>query len=172
MELTDGRITLRPPVRADGPAVVASVLSCQPDLYPWLPWAVPDYSLDHVQPWIDGEIDPTAIPFVVLDPDGRHVGAIGLNAVDGENRRANLGYWIRTDAGGRGYASAATVLLAEHALTVLEIDRVEIIMSVENEPSRRVAERAGGHYEGVLRKRLLLHGRHHDAHSFSLVSPD
>jgi RimJ/RimL family protein N-acetyltransferase len=108
---------------------------------------------------------------VIIDPAGDIVGSAGLNAIDEANGRANLGYWLRTDRAGHGYATRATVLLANYGMATVGLHRVEIVMSVENEASRAVARRSGAAYEGVLRNRLLLHGRLHDAHSYSLI-PD
>jgi RimJ/RimL family protein N-acetyltransferase len=62
-------------------------------------------------------------------------------------------------------------VLAGYGLGTLGLQRLEIVMSVENHASRRVAERVGADHEGILRCRLLLHGRSHDAHSFSLTAP-
>ena len=51
----------------------------------------------------------------------------------------------------------------------LEAFKVANMMAVENEASRRVAERAGATFEGTLRHRILLHGVYHDAHLYSLI---
>ncbi len=169
MELTDGTVTLRPPLEADAPGIVAGVRASQAELYPWLPWATEDYDLGDALPWINLQLDPH--PFVIIDPAGDIVGSAGLNAIDEANGRANLGYWLRTDRAGHGYATRATVLLANYGMATVGLHRVEIVMSVENEASRAVARRSGAAYEGVLRNRLLLHGRLHDAHSYSLI-PD
>ena len=46
-----------------------------------------------------------------------------------------------------------------------------VVFAVSNLPSQRVAEKAGAVREGVLRRRLLLHGVSHDAVMFSLTRP-
>lgn len=168
MELTDGIVTLRPPVEADAPEIVAGVRSSQQELYPWLPWATADYDLPDALQWINLQLDPH--PHVIVDQTNQVVGTTGLNGIDEQHGRANLGYWLRTDRSGNGFATRATSLLAHHGLTTLGFHRIEIIMSVENEPSRAVARRSGAVYEGVLRNRLLLHGRLHDAHSYSIIA--
>lgn len=167
MELTDGNVILRPPVEADAEGLAAGVRVSHNELHPWLPWAKADYDMADALPWINLTLDPH--PFVIIDPAGNLVGGVGLNAIDEENRRANLGYWLRTDATGHGYATAATKLMARYGMETLGLQRIEIIMSTENEPSRAVARRSGAAYEGVLRNRLLLHGKQHDAHSYSLI---
>ena len=49
---------------------------------------------------------------------------------------------------------------------------VEILMAPRNPASRRVAEKAGAYYEGLLRRRIACHGTVHDANLFSLVPAD
>lgn len=169
IELGDGPTVIRTPTDDDAPAIVDAVQRSLGTLSPWLPWAHAAYGIDQALAWVRDEIEPGSHGFVVLD-DGRLAGAVGLNAIDRRNAIANLGYWLADDAMGRGHATRATKLMARHGLDSLGLHRLEVIMSVDNEPSRRVAEHAGAHYEGILRGRLLLHGRHHDAHLFAFVA--
>jgi len=171
MRLTDGIVVVRTPTDDDAPAIVDAISSSHRELSQWLPFAQAGYSINEALSWIRGETDP-GHPGVIVDPEGRIVGTAGLNLVNEINQMANLGYWLRTDATGHGWAGRATALVARYGIETVGLHRIEIIMSVENEPSRRVAERAGATYEGVLRGRLLLDGRHHDAHSFSVVPGD
>ena len=49
---------------------------------------------------------------------------------------------------------------------------IEIIVATGNQPSQLVAEKAGAHREGVLRNRLHMHEKYHDAVMYSLVPGD
>lgn len=167
--LTDGTLTLRSPEAPDAPAVADAARSSYAELGPWMPWASPDYDNDDAMFWINNR---TETGFVILDSDSSVVGTCGLNEFDHLHQRANLGYWVRTSHAGRGIATAATKIVARYGLTELGLQRLEVVMAVENPASRRVAERAGATYEGVLRNRLRLHDVAHDAHSFSITSLD
>jgi ribosomal-protein-serine acetyltransferase len=164
--LADGKVRLRTPVAVDASALAAAVQASLDQLLPWMPWASANYDEAAARLWIGGR---ESHPFVMIDTDGDIVGACSLDVVDVINRRANLGYWVRTDRCGQGIATAATALLATYGFETVGLQRLEIIMSVHNEGSRRVAERAGAAYEGILRHRLYLHGEAQDAHSYSLV---
>jgi RimJ/RimL family protein N-acetyltransferase len=61
--------------------------------------------------------------------------------------------------------------LADFAFRTTDLVRLEIVCAVGNERSQRVAERAGAVREGVLRRRLVLHGEAVDAVMYSLVRP-
>lgn len=169
MEHTDGVVTIRPPVDADCDGLDEAIRSSLDELSRFTPWASPGHDASKTLAWIRSETGTGEDSFLVLSPAGEVVGGCGLNQFSEVNRFANLGYWIRTSRVGNGYATRAMRLLARHGFDHHGLARIEIMMSVENEASRRVAERAGARHEGVLRNRLLLHGRHHDAHLFSLI---
>jgi RimJ/RimL family protein N-acetyltransferase len=107
--------------------------------------------------------------FAIVGDDGRFLGGCGLNQINRIHRFANLGYWVRTSATGRGVATAAARQTAEFAFQQTDFVRLEIVCAVRNERSQRVAERAGAVREGVLRHRLLVHGQPLDAVMYSLV---
>ena len=169
--LTDGVITLRAATLADSPALVAAVRSSVAELAPFMPWASPSYDEAAARSWLEGQ-DSSAFQCVIVGDDGVLAGSCGLDQINEINHSANLGYWLRSDRTGRGWATRATRLIARHGLTRMGLERVEILMAVDNEASRRVAERAGATFEGTLRHRLLLHGVYHDAHLYSLIRSD
>ena len=170
--LADGVISLRSPIDDDAPAVCAAVLASLPELSPFMPWATAAFDEVAAHSWIRGELDRDEVRYLIVGDAGEVAGACGLNQFDRVNRGANLGYWLRTDRTGRGWATRATVLLARYGLTQLGLERVEITMAVENEASRRVAQRAGATFEGTLRHRFLLLGDYHDAYLYSLILTD
>ena len=75
------------------------------------------------------------------------IGGIGLRWNEDV---AEIGYWTRADARGRGLTTRALLLAARVALEE-GAARVQLRADVENVPSRRVAEKAGFTAEGVLR---------------------
>ncbi len=164
-------LVLRPPRPSDAAALLEAILESIDHLRPWLPWARHDYNASDAQLWISGELGDVH-RFVMIDPDGRLVGSCALNTVDTVNHRANLGYWVHVDHTGHGYATRATVALASLGLRQAGLQRIEVVMSVHNEASRHVAERAGATYEGIARRRLLLHDVEHDAFIYSFISAD
>ena len=170
MGLSDGTIRLRKPVVADLPALADAIRSSQTELAPFMPWAV-DYDEAGTLGWIRAEHGDED-GFVIVDPDETIVGACGLNRFNTENDFANLGYWIRTSETGNGYATRATRLLAAHGFDHHDLARVELLIAVDNAASRRVAERSGATFEGVLRRRLRLGNGHADAALYSIIPAD
>ncbi len=141
-------------------------------VYPFLPWCHPDYQRSDAVDWLDQAETNWANgthSFMIFNAEGTLVGGCGVNRID-QHPVANLGYWIRTSATGRGYATEATRGLANFALTHLGFKRLEIIMATHNEASRQVAIHSGATYEGLLRQRLELHDVLYDAYLYSLIS--
>jgi RimJ/RimL family protein N-acetyltransferase len=96
-------------------------------------------------------------------------GAVGIGHVDPQEGRCELGYWMARESRERGLATRAVRLLSRWVFESLPIDRIEIHAEPGNAASRRVAERAGFSFEGVLRAYLLHRGVRRDAASYSLL---
>ena len=109
--------------------------------------------------------------FAVVGPNDEFLGGCGVNHINSIHRFANLGYWVRNSATGRGVARAAVREMAEFVFQNTDLVRLEIVCAVENRRSQRVAEAVGAVREGILRSRLLLHGKAVDAVMYSLVRP-
>lgn len=104
---------------------------------------------------------------------GRFVGGTGLHRIDWEVRRFEIGYWLRSGEGGRGYVTEWVERLVRLAFGPLLARRVEIRCDDHNERSVRVAERTGFTLEGVLRQDSLTPaGEPRDTRVYSIVRAD
>lgn len=169
-------ITIRPYALGDAADLFAAARESIPEVHPWLPWCHPGYALEEARVWLEHQVTAFARgeehEFAILGPSGRYAGGCGLNSLVPDQRRANLGYWVRSSEAGKGVAVAAVRLLAAWAFQHTSLERLEIVAAVGNARSQRVAEKAGAAREGVLRRRILLHGAFHDAVLYSLVRGD
>ena len=104
--------------------------------------------------------------------NGEFLGGTGLNHINYQYRLANLGYWVRTSATGRGIATAAARLAGEFGVRCLRLLRAEIVVAVGNQPSLRVAEKVGAVKEGILRNGLTLNDGPNDVAIFSFIPED
>jgi RimJ/RimL family protein N-acetyltransferase len=169
--LSDGDVRLRLHTDADIPAVVEA---CQdPEIPRWT--RVPDeYTESDALEWFDhqdqrrGEGDALEL-LIVEDETDALLGSIGFVKLDHEERIGELGYWLARDARGHGVATRALRLISGWAFEALPIDRISIVAETHNEASRRLAERAGYTYEGILRSYTLIKGRRRDMAIYSLL---
>jgi len=166
-------IRIRPYVAADVPLLFEAVMESRPQLGPWMPWCHRDYSLEDSQTWVADRpaafAAGTEYAFVIATTDGEFLGACGLNQIDRNDRRANLGYWVRSSRTGLGSATEATRQLARWAFENTDLQRLEIVAAVGNRASQAVASKSGAVPEGIARSRLLLHGVAHDAAIYAIT---
>lgn len=175
--LTDGKVTLRPFQYADAPDLYAAVRESLADLKPWMAWArdgyLPRDASDFIAlaraKWEEGE----HYGFSITDADtGGFIGGCSLSSLHRVYHFCNLGYWVRSGRRGQGLAGRAARLAARFAMTRLQMVRVEVVVAQGNTASLRVAEKMGAHREGVLRNRITVGMKRHDAVMFSLVPND
>ncbi len=143
----------------------------------WMPWCHENYKFEESEIFIkkveDNWQSAEQLGFAIFDAETNDfLGGIGLNQPNHIYKFYNLGYWIRTSKQNQGIASAATRLLARTGFEDLPINHIEILTAVENIPSQKAAEKSGATREGVLRKRLVISERIHDAVMFSFVRED
>lgn len=100
------------------------------------------------------------------------VGAIGVFHTDWEVRSAEIGYGVRGGERGRGYATEALAAVSRWVLTEGGMQRAWLTANVDNVASVRVAEKAGFHREGTLRRVALEDGILHDQAVFSLLDDE
>ena len=144
--LADGVVALRPWREADAPAMVECIDGDE-EIARWLDRIPQPYALEHALGYIRAEGEEK---YALLDASsGAVLGSIGLHWND-ERDVAEIGYWLRAGARGRGFTTRALVVVARHAFES-GAARVQLRADVENLPSRRVAEKAGFTLEGVLR---------------------
>jgi ribosomal-protein-serine acetyltransferase len=143
------------------------------EIGPWMPWCHSGYSLAEAIEWVAScerkFREGTEFEFVISNPAGDFLGICGLNSINEAYRLANLGYWLRTSATGRGFATAAVRQVIEFAFHRTGLARLEIVCAVGNHRSQRVAERVGALREAVLHDRLVLHGQAHDAVLYAVL---
>lgn len=159
----------------DAPAVFRAVDESRVEVSRWMDWCRPTYALRDAEDWIrsslDGYEDGTCFQFGIFG-GRRFLGSCGLSRVDRDADVANLGYWVRTSAAGQGIAPDAALRVISWAFANTDLERIEILAAVGNRRSQRVAEKIGAVKEGVLRRRLAVFGRHHDAVIYSVVRGD
>jgi RimJ/RimL family protein N-acetyltransferase len=166
-------VSIRPYTLGDAEELCAAALESSREVHPWMPWCHPGYRLSDASGWLPAQAHQWAsgegFQFAIRSNGGEYLGGCGINNFNREHGFANLGYWVRSSATGRGLAAEAVRLLRDWTFAQTDLVRLELVMAVENARSARVAEKAGAHFEGVLQSRLRLHHRMHDARLYSLT---
>ncbi|WP_119727589.1 GNAT family N-acetyltransferase [Thermomonospora amylolytica] len=154
--LTTDRLLLRPFAERDVPDVVEAARD--PEMLRWMLWA-PDEDAEQAREFCTriAHEDPVHKIGFALEVDGRCSGSVSLQHADWTFGRVEIGYWLAPWARGRGLITEAVQRVVDYAFAE-GLYRVELLAAVGNEPSQRVAERAGFVREAVLRRAGLLPG--------------
>src|SRR5262249_31082959 len=131
--LASGGVVLRSWVADDAEAVHQA---CQdPEISRWAPRIPWPYSLEDAVTFITAT-EPTwwagsGAEFAVTDAaTGELLGACALMHIDDSS--AEIGYWVKRDARGRGVATTACRLVTTWALESLGLDHIELFASPLN----------------------------------------
>ena len=151
------RLTLRATRAGMGKAVAEAVRESRAELERWMHWAKGTRSAQDAERHCR-EMQLRWHAREELDfcfhrrGDGKLVGKGGLHTIDWTVPRFEIGYWIRSACARQGFATEATVGLADMAHRVLGANRLEIACDARNVASCRVAEKSGFELEGVRRR--------------------
>jgi RimJ/RimL family protein N-acetyltransferase len=168
--ISSARLDLREFGRGDAGLVGELVTAGEPEALPPGGPAAPG----EVDLWLSAQkVSTTRIDLMMLDrAENRIVGGISLYRTDWNVRSAEVGYGVRGDARGRGYATEALIAVTRWALAVGGLQRVMLTANTDNTASIRVAEKAMFRREGTLRRARLENDGLHDLAVFSLLDDE
>jgi RimJ/RimL family protein N-acetyltransferase len=135
-------------------------------------WPGADFVAGWLSGYEQGWADGSKLGFAVLGDGGQNggfLGFVGLVRIDWDAAEAEIGYMVAPAARGRGVAGRAIELVSRWAFAELALARIDAWIDVENEPSQRVAERAGYTREGIRRSTHFKEGRRVDMVVYSLL---
>ena len=155
------RLLLRCYEPEDAPLLKAAVDSSLDHLRPWMPWAANEPEevekkirrLRHFRAHFDLGKD---FIYGVFAPDGSELwGSTGLQPRAGDSS-LEIGYWIRVEQIGKGFATELTKALTRVAFEVNGVRRVDIQCDPANVKSANIPHKLGFTHEGTLRARVRM----------------
>jgi ribosomal-protein-alanine N-acetyltransferase len=99
------------------------------------------------------------------------IGTCTLLRIERQHRRCELGYILRRDHWGRGFAHEALTAVVDHAFGTLGLHRLEADIDPRNTASVRSVERLGFTLEGHLRERYFVGNEIQDSLIYGLLAP-
>jgi len=131
----------------DVDALHAAIESSRDHLRPFIPFA--DQSRQETAAFIERAVatweDRSDFRYLIIDGaegDGDVLGGCDIHRRSGPDV-AEVGYWLRSTATGRGIASVAAGVLTDVAFGIDGVERVEIHCDVANTRSAEIARRLG-----------------------------
>jgi len=166
------RLTLRPPVDSDVPALFAIFRDAESMRY----WSRPEMTDPAEAEALLRDVKRLAETGTLFQwglarrEDDLVIGTCTLHRIDRDNRRAEIGYILRRDHWGQGLATEALAALFAHAFGTLGLHRLEADIDPRNAASIRLIERLGFKLEGRLRERYFVAGDIQDTAFYGLLA--
>ncbi len=159
------RLIIRPPRAGDGAAMAAAKAETWDDLTRWMVWAkgTPSEREDEavVRQAHANFIMRTDMTMLAFErASGLPVVFTGLHRNDWHARIFEIGYWVRTSARGKGYATETANALTRFAFNALAARKVIITHADGNDASAAVIHRLGYPLEVVERYGTTLPNGH------------
>lgn len=133
-------------------------------LHPFLPWVQNVRSEEAARKLLRSNVSYNKknhrLMLYIIERD-ELLGAVGLVNIYRADRKAELGYWLRSDRQGEGIITRCAGRLMHHAYMLLQFNRLFVQIAASNVASRAVAARLGFQLEGKLRSATFLHGAFH-----------
>ena len=162
-------VTLRPLVRDDRAAILDAFATGLEHSFATI---VPD--AESIDRWYDRlESDHRAgraLPFTVLDRDGRVAGVTRFLRMNRAHRRVEIGGTVYAPRVQRtGLNTEAKSLLLAHAFDTLGCRCVQLHTDFLNRGSRRAIERLGAKQDGIIRGHMIVGDRSRDTVVYSIL---
>jgi ribosomal-protein-alanine N-acetyltransferase len=109
---------------------------------------------------------------VIERSSGDLIGSCGLELAGDSQVTAETYFALRKQSWGVGYGTEVVAAVVDHALRSLGLHRIWAHVVPGNDASRRVVEKIGMTYEGLVRGVILKDGQWHDAHQYAILEDD
>ena len=138
------------------------------DIYKYMPWG-PNSEEDtknFIQMSIEqGSKEPRKsfdVP-IILKETHLIVGCIGIRVSSSLHKKADIGYWIKRDLWGQGFAKEAALGLLSFGFQKLKMNKIYATADPNNPASIRVLEKIGMVKEGYLKEDMYIQGKYRDS---------
>ena len=180
-ELTTLRLVMRCPRPGDGAVVHEAVVESLADLRRWpasLPWAMATPAISASEAFcLDTQaafVQRTRLGYLAFDRrTGRLVACIGLQGIDWQVPKFELGFWCRSSRLRQGFMREAVSGLMQYARDELGARRLSCRTEDSNLACRALCESVGMQLEGILRNdRITPDGRLCHLCTYAFIPPE
>ena len=165
------RLTLRP-IQASDQEYVFKGLS-HPDVIKY--YGVSFLSMEETKEQMDWYANlvkkNTGFWWAVCDAkNNKFLGAGGLNDMNTEHRKAEIGFWLLPEQWGKGYMTEAMPVLCDFAFHQLNLHRIEGFVDSENGPCKKALAKLDFHKEGTMRDCEIKDGKYRSIDIYSNIN--
>lgn len=86
-------------------------------------------------------------------------GAVGLNNLSKEYKKAEIGFWLLKEFWRQGIMTEAIPIICKYGFNQLDLHRIEGLVETENYNSKKAIEKAGFKHEGTMTDCEIKNGK-------------
>jgi ribosomal-protein-alanine N-acetyltransferase len=106
---------------------------------------------------------------LIRKTDHQLIGTCGFHHWEKQYFRSEIGYDLTPDAWGKGYMTEALRAVVQNGFERMGLNRIDALVSIENDPSVKLLQKLGFKQEGVLRDYFCLDGKFYDHYLLALL---
>ncbi len=122
-----------------------------------------------IQQWVDNYQYGDTYYWGIYLKNGEMIGSIGITITSEYDMKGELGYKLGSCWWNLGYSSEAVKAVIDYMFCNTDIERIDAYCSVENLASRKVMEKAGMCYEGLLQHYYKTRNVFHDCTIYGII---
>ena len=122
-----------------------------------------------IEQWVNSYQDDSTYYWGIYLKDGEMIGSVGITITSEYDFKGELGYKIGSRWWNQGYSSEAARAVIDYMFCNTDIERIDSVSSVENPASRKVMEKAGMQYEGLLKHYYKTRDGFHDCTLYGII---
>ncbi|GKX51248.1 spermidine N1-acetyltransferase [Budvicia aquatica] len=107
----------------------------------------------------------------IIEGQGARVGLVELVEINHIHRRAEFQIIIDPAHQGKGYASSAAKSAMEYGFSVLNLNKLYLIVDKENEKAIHIYTKLGFEIEGTLKHEFFINGEYRDTIRMCIFQP-
>ena len=141
----------------------------------WLPWLDSTKTVEDTHRFIAESLNSHAKGTIFLNAiiiKDQIVGLVEIRLISKENNAAEIGYWLDSDAGGKGILTCAVAELMKMAFERMGVHRIQIRAATGNVKSCAVATRLGMRLEGTIKDAEWLYDHYVDLNIYGITKPE
>jgi [ribosomal protein S5]-alanine N-acetyltransferase len=131
------------------------------DTTAFVKYALNQYSSKKVAPW-----------GIEYKENQKLIGTIDFVSWQTNHKTAEIGYVLARDYWGRGLVTEAAKEIIKFGFNHMNLVRIQARCFEENIGSERVMEKTGMQFEGILRKAMLIKGKHRNLKMYSIIKEE
>jgi len=166
------KIYLRAP--ADGDEYIYALSENNPDARQFLYYALPTTLSQQKEKIISLVNDPNSVLFTICTKEtDKPIGNTAFVRIDWVGRMATFYIAIaEKENWSQGYGSETTRMMVDYAFDTLNLNRIQLHVSTENQPALNTYRKIGFKEEGTLRQAMYFNGHYIDFYLMAILKDD